>query len=134
MELACVITADLQNPDVGDLRLDATGNIVILTELAAEVAQRLTVRFNFFKGEWLLDLREGTPWFQTILVKSPSDRVIRSVFSQVITQCPGVAALEKFAYSIDSRTRALTVTFHAKLVDGSTLSSTDFAPFTVVYG
>jgi hypothetical protein len=133
MELACVTTTDLNNPDVGDLRLSDLGDIVLLTALAAEVSQRLTVRLNFFRGEWFLDQREGTPYYETILVKSPSDRIIRAVFGQVIRGTEGVAALEKFSYVINSRTRSLSINFQAKLVDGSTLRSTDFQPFVVVY-
>lgn len=133
MELAVTTTVSVTNPDVGDLFLSETGDAVLLTELAQEVAQRLTVRLNFFRGEWFLDTREGTPYYETILVKSPSDRIIRSVFGQVIRGTQGVASLEKFSYRIDSRARTLSLTFQARLNDGSTLRSTDFQPFTVVY-
>ena len=50
MELGCTLIQDLNNPELGDLRLGDNGDVVILTELGGEVAQRLHVRFMFFQG------------------------------------------------------------------------------------
>jgi len=130
MELAVTLTETVANPIVGDLYLGDDGNEVVHTDLALEVVQRLNVRFLFFKGEWFLNLDSGTPWFQSLLVKGPSDAVIRSVIGQVITGTEGVATLVSLSYSI-SRARHLSVTFKAKLNDGSVLDSRDFQPFVV---
>jgi hypothetical protein len=130
MELAVALTASLTNPDIGDLFLDETGDAVALTELGAEVAQRLTVRFCFFRGEWHLDLLAGTPWFQYIFTKVPSDQIIRTVLSRVILDCEGVASLQSLTYDI-SAARVMSVRFKARLDDGSLLRSTDYASFHV---
>lgn len=130
MELKIVIATDLNNPDLGDLYLDDAGHEVLETDLGREVAQRLTVRFNFFLGEWFLDASEGTPWYQRILQKSPEDRVIRAVIRQVIEGCEGVSNMRSLAYDI-TRDRRLIVSFTAQLVDGSTFTSTTYRQFVI---
>jgi len=131
MELGCTLVASATNPDVGDLELTATGGEVSRTVLGEEVAQRLRVRLLFFKGEWFLNLDEGLPYYQSILVKGLTEKVIRSVFGSVILKTQGVSQLLSLTHSI-STARRLTLTFKCKLEDGSTFSSTDYAPFIVV--
>lgn len=130
MELAVCIKPDIVNPDIGDFQLGLDGDEVVLSTLAQEVAQRLFVAFNFFLGEWFLNLDEGTPYFQHILVKGPKDRVIRSIFAQVITGTEGVDQLTKFSYEI-SRQRVMTVRFECTLEDATTFRSTDFGEFVI---
>lgn len=130
MELAVTMTATVTNPTPGDLLLSDAGDEVLLTDLASEVAQRLFVALQFFKGEWFLDQNEGVPYFQRILKKNPGDRVIRSIFSQVITRTEGVSRLLSFRYTI-GRDRHMSIVFKALLEDGTTFSSTDYAQFLV---
>ena len=130
MELAVTISTSETNPDAGDLALDDAGLEVVHTSLADEVAQRLGVRLRFFRGDWFLNLLEGTPYYQYVLVKSPSDRVLRSVFISVILGTQGVSSLVSFSYSISSA-RVMTLEFEARLADESTFKSTDYPPFTV---
>ncbi len=130
MEVGVVIKADINNPDLGDMRLDERGDAVTLTALADEVAQRLFVRFNFFLSEWFLDLSQGTPYFDNVLAKNPPDRIIRTVLGNVIKTTEGVQELTKFSYAI-SRERRMTLTFECKLVDGTIFRTTDYAPFVI---
>lgn len=133
MELACVTKITIANPDLGDLMLDeaGTGFEVVHTTLAAEVAQRIHVRLKFFKGEWFLDLEEGTPWYEELLKKGVDDATVRSIFGQVIGGCPGVAELSSLTYSLNKTTRMLALRFVARLDDGTTLRSADFGEFKV---
>ena len=130
MELRAVIRPDFNNPDPGDLFLDDTGDAVQSEDLALEVAQRITVRANFFRSEWFLDLNEGTPWYQHVLTKAPPDRVIRSVLRGVIADCEGVASLDQLLYSI-SRERTMSVDFRATLDNGTTLTSRTYGPLYI---
>lgn len=132
MELGVTIAATALNPDPGDFQLSASGDEVVLTELRLEVAQRLWVAFNFFLGEWFLNLDEGTPWFQRILGKGVQDRdrVIRAVLGQVILTTEGVHAITKFSYEVD-RQRKMSFRFTCSLEDGSTFKSTDFGDFVI---
>lgn len=130
MELFLTATADADNPVEGDIHLEG-GDLVWTSGLALEVAQRLRVRLRFFKGEWFLDLQEGTPWFQEILVKGVSDQAIRAVFSTIIRTCPGVASLDSLEFTQSGTARELVLDFRAKLEDGSTFQAKDHPPFIV---
>jgi hypothetical protein len=130
MELAIAVAIDPANPDVGDMLLSAKGEEVRLTSLDDEVCQRLFVRFQFFKGEWFLDLDAGTAYYQLILVKGPSDRVIRAVFNNVIARTEGVRAITRFSYSIN-RYRQLSLNFTCLLEDGTTFRTEDYPPFVI---
>jgi hypothetical protein len=130
MELGITLKSTLLNPNPGDLALTETGEELVLTRLDLEVAQRLFIRLQFFKSEWFLDENEGAPFFERILVKNPGDRVIRSVFAQIIEGTEGVAQLAYFNYNISSE-RKMSVIFKAKLVDGSTFTSTNYGQFVV---
>jgi hypothetical protein len=132
MELLLTATVDGENTVEGDLHL-ATGDFVWTSDLAVEVAQRLRVRLRFFKGEWFLDQREGTPWFQEVLVKGASDAAIRAIFSRVVRTCPGVAALNQLSFTVDAAIRELALDFTAKLEDGSTFRATQYGPFLVEF-
>ena len=57
------------------LKLDSTGDLavegnslVLLSDLTAETAQRLSTKFKFFLGEWSLEPRGGLPLFEQVLV------------------------------------------------------------------
>lgn len=128
MEIAITQVATEINPVVGDLMLDEKGDLVVHTTLAAEVAQRLFVRLNFFRSEWFLDLNEGTPYYEHLLRKA-GDRAIRAIFGAVIRGTEGVAELSKFNYTVANR--HLTLSFRARLTDGTVFNSSDFAPFVV---
>jgi hypothetical protein len=83
-----------------------------------------------FLNEWFLDLSQGTPYFDVILVKAPTDRIIRTVLGNVIKTTEGVRELTKFSYAID-RNRRMTLNFSALLADGSVFRTSDYAPFVV---
>jgi hypothetical protein len=130
MELGFTRVATLLNSDVGDLSLDEKGNAVTITTLSEEVAQRIFCRLNFFRGEWFRDLLAGIPYYQLILRKSPPSRVIRAIFNQAILGTEGVRAVLSLNFSV-SRERVMTLTFKASLEDGTTFSTSDYAPFQI---
>ncbi len=128
MEVKIVRTTDVGNTNIGDLYLNAQGDVVLETSLAEEVAQRLFVRLNFWQAEWFLNLDEGTPYYQHILGKA-SNRMINSVFSQVVRGTEGVAELISLTFSVTNR--QLRLIFKARLTDGTIFNSADFLPFVV---
>lgn len=131
MELAATISADITNPDLGDLRLSPEGDEVVLTELSAEVAQRLTVSFKFFQGEWFLELSEGTPYFAHILRKGPKEAIVRAIVTRILLRTEGVSEVLNLTYELDAPTRRLSLAFVCRLQDGSTFRSTDYAEYIV---
>ena len=83
-----------------------------------------------FKGEWFLDLDAGTPYYQTLFRKNPPPALIRGVFNRIISDCEGVDAVTSLTFSV-GRDRKLSLAFTARLKDGSTFRSTDYAPYVV---
>jgi hypothetical protein len=121
---------DAENPDAGDLAL-LNGQILLTPSESVATLQRLKVAFQFFRGEWFLDTRQGVPWYQRILIKGSNERVNRSIFRQIIEKDPGVARLERLRYSLNRSTRELDLDFTARLKSGVTLRARDFGPFLI---
>lgn len=128
MERALVLFPDAENPTRGDLRL-VNGQSVFCTSLLEEVAQRLLVRFNFWKTEWFRNTRLGLPWLDILGVKDVLSQVIHSVFSQVILGTEGVAGLDRLTFSLTGR--ELDLQFTARLEDGTTFVSSKYGPYVV---
>jgi hypothetical protein len=119
------------NPDIGDLALGDDHDEVVLTELRDEAAQRLFCRLNFFQGEWFRDASAGTPYYQHILRKGVNDRLIRTIFSQVILGTEGIEVLKRFTYTVN-RQRQMFINFEAVLADGTVFKATEYPPFQVL--
>lgn len=82
------------------------GNLVLCTDVRA-IASHVESRLRFFLGEWFLDLREGMPYFQEVLVKNPDISVVRSLLSRVILETPGVTTLDTADFTYDPAERTL---------------------------
>jgi len=108
-----------------DLQLDTTNadleiinGELLLTSGIDSIRQHLQIRFQFFRGEWSLDLRLGVPWFEEVLRKAPDLQVVRSLLRDVILTTPGVISLSSFLLDYDAPTRALSLDFEAITVLG----------------
>lgn len=125
-------TQSLDSIAFKDLALDDDGDLAVpvrLVEGADAVAQRLRIRFRFMLREWFLDLREGIPYIEKILVMNPDLRVVRYLFRRAIVTTPGIAECNDLVLSFNRSTRRLTIeSFSARLVDGSTFRLLD-TPF-----
>lgn len=95
------------------------------------IIQRIRMRFRWFLGEWFLDLREGVPYFQDILVKNPDLNLIQFIFRRVLTLTPGIKSVQSFDLVHDKSSRNLSVSFVATLVDGGIITA-ESEPFIVV--
>lgn len=128
-------TATAENPVVGDLYL-RNGSYVVIGDTAATfpeaVAQTYRNSVAFFKGEWFLDTREGTPYHEQILVENPDISLIREIFKSILGLTEGVASVERMELT-RLPDRLLDVQYAAQLVDGQTLDSRDFTPLIVRY-
>jgi hypothetical protein len=105
----------------GDLALE-NGDLVIVTG-PEQIRQAIQSRFRMFLGEWFLDLREGVPYFQDILIKSPDEQVIRSVFRRVLQTTPGVLEITLFELIRNREERELRFRFEC-LVEGGRVTVT----------
>lgn len=114
-----------------DFALDDAGNLQTVTGREA-IAQHVKIRLRFFRGEWALDTREGTPYWEEILIRGASDSVVSEVFRRVVAETPGIASVRQFAISIDRQTRTLTIArLEAVTTDGEAITADDFGPFVV---
>lgn len=117
-----------------DVRLDVnTHDIVVGTESfdmsfvegVEYIAQKLKVRLWFFLGEWFLDTNEGTPFYQSILVKNPDVDLISTLLKARILESPGVIELQSFEFDYDNGLRRASVSFQCKTEAGElTISET----------
>lgn len=106
------------DPNSHDLVITADGvRFASTTEESA--AQRIKIRLLVFREEWILDLREGVPYFQEILTKT-SKQVVDAIFKAKILEDPLVDKISYFTSSINTATRKYTLSFEALLTDGET--------------
>lgn len=115
MNLELTAVVDPENPIEGDLRL-TTGQLTLVDGNDA-VRQHIANRLRFFLGEWFLDLRQGLPFYQDVLVKNPDRESVRSIFRTTILRTPGVEAVDELQLTV-SASRVLSVSFRARLEDG----------------
>lgn len=114
-----------------DLALDEYGDLALPPRLltgADAVAQRLGIRLRRWSGEWFLDQREGIPYLQSILRKGVDLPLVEALFRRCILETPGVASLASFTSELDRSVRRLSISFEARLIDGSGVLGT-FGPF-----
>lgn len=106
---------DLRLNSSGDL--DLTGDALALTPTFTEaISQHIKIRLRFFLGEWFLNTSLGIPYFERIMVKTPDLQAISAIFQEAITETAGIDSVLQFKLDLDTITRALTVTFTAKMV------------------
>lgn len=105
-------------------RLDAVGDMVLghgdadyLTDSPECVAQAVVTRLRLLRGEWFLDLTEGTPYAPAVLgkhTKASYDFAIR----QRVLETEGVTEIDDYESMFDGETRRLTVNIRINTVYG----------------
>lgn len=109
-----------------DFLLDAGNDIVIADRDLATVddpdaiAQNVRQRLAMFTNEWFLNLGEGTPWFEDILIKGQRQFVVEDILKTRIRDTPGITDLTDFEL-VESGERAISVTFIATTATGATI-------------
>lgn len=101
----------------GDLAID--GGRFLFFEDLDHIRQTIACRLRFGRGEWFLDLREGVPYYQVVLVKNPDLSVIRALFRRVIMSVPGVLSVPVLTLDLDRASRTLSVAFQAVCRSGT---------------
>ena len=91
--------------------LDFSSGSLEWTEGALAIAQSLRTRLSLFQGEYDLDLDEGLPYFQALLVKNPNPEIVRQAFRERIVATPGVLEVGRLALSLDAPSRTASVSF-----------------------
>lgn len=105
------------NTTFGDFVI-SNGDIQGTPDQLTAIQQHILQRLRTFLGEWFLDNTIGLPFYQSILVKNPSIGTVNGLFGAEIVGTPGVIALTKYAFSVDSVKRSLTADFKALTTGG----------------
>jgi hypothetical protein len=108
--------ADLKLDSEDDLAIE-NNDLVIIDGLDA-IVQDLSTRLQFFQGEWFLDTRLGTPWFQKVLGKKPRLLIVKSVVRKAILTTPGVRSILDLNLDFEGVTRLLSITGRVNTVEG----------------
>lgn len=93
--------------------LDESGDIAtrgaIFISGSQAVQQTIVTRLRLFLGEYHLDVRDGTPWFQSILGKYENLNAVESILRMRIRRTEGVIELLSFRTDFDLESRSLNV-------------------------
>lgn len=113
-----------------DLKLDLTtgnlarlnGDLCLTDDVSGETTQqRVLIRLRLFLGEWFLDTRKGTPYFEQIFVRNPNLGAIEASLKAVILETPGVVRLLSYSQTYDASARSLSVDFEAEAEGGESI-------------
>jgi hypothetical protein len=110
-----------------DFLLDSDNELVIDRDFAfasgqSGAAQVIRNEMEAFKGEWFLDLDDGTPWYQEILGKKYNEVRISQVMRTRLLAISIVDSVIEMSSEWDGATRTMTVYWEVKTVFGDTVS------------
>ena len=116
------------NTDTGDVLLSTTNTIttpVFTTTTSENLAQRLKIRLQTFKGEWFLDGTIGIDYFNQIAGKNRSKAAVDAIIQAEILKEQEVLQITAYSSVVDKVTRKITIQFTVRTIDGfySTLTA-----------
>jgi len=130
--LRIVTATSTENPFVGDLYLDDSGQLEWIgsdisdaEDYSRMVLQRIRCRLLLIRGEWYMDQRVGTPWREKVWVKGASIDVIRRIIEQVAEGTPGVDSVDSLELTLDATHRTMTIDLVATTDLGTVLTTAD---------
>lgn len=82
------------------------------------VLQDILQALSMFLGEWFMDITQGTPWLQQILVKNPDQGSIDAIFRNIIMGRPGVMQLSAYKFTPNFSARNGALQFSALTTSG----------------
>ena len=117
------------NSETGDVLLSTTNTIttpVFTTTTSENLAQRLKIRLQTFKGEWFLDGTIGIDYFNQIAGKNRSKAAVDAIIQAEILKEQEVLQITAYSSVVDKTSRKITIQFTVRTVDGfySTLTAT----------
>lgn len=113
-----------------DLKL-VKGQLVLVTDPAEATAIELRNKFQFVKGEYFLDTRQGVPYFGFVFVKNPDLLLIRQLFRTIILSAQAVKRVLELTTDYDSSQRKLSFSFRAETDSGKVITGGSGQPFIV---
>jgi hypothetical protein len=80
---------------------------------AERVSQQIVITLRFWYGEWFLDVTDGTPYLEYILVKNPNLAHIRQILTERIQSVEGVVIVNSLDLDFNRQERTLAVDYEA---------------------
>ena len=116
------------NSETGDVLLSTTATITtptFTTTTSENLAQRLKIRLQTFKGEWFLDGTIGIDYFNQIAGKNRSKAAVDAIIQAEILKEQEVLQITAYSSVVDKTTREITIQFTVRTIDGfySTLTA-----------
>ena len=96
---------DLKLTHDGDLELTMEGDVLP----TQSVCQAVRIRLLWFLAEWRLGPKFGFPYFEEVLVKTPSDNKIKHLVRETVMSVEEVTDVESINISVDNRTRSASI-------------------------
>lgn len=84
---------------------------LMMIDNAERVAQQIKITLCFWRGEWFLDVEDGTPYIERVLIKNPNLSHIRQILSERIRSVEGVNDLPSLNLNYDAQKRTLDVEY-----------------------
>ncbi|WP_027188681.1 hypothetical protein [Desulfovibrio cuneatus] len=105
-------------------KLDTNGDMVLghgnadyLHNVPEAVAQAVLTRLRLLRGEWFLDVTEGTPYSPAILGKHTAQSYDFAIRQRVL-ETEGVTEIVSYESRLDGETRGLSITMCINTVYG----------------
>ena len=114
---------DLALAETGDLLINGDGDF----EIIDAVKQGVQIRLRWIKGEWVFNTAMGTPYFETILVKTPNSALIEKALRDQIIAVDGVTEVGSISLIKDAKSRTLRASFTATTTDGKIQSEVELS-------
>jgi hypothetical protein len=116
------------NDETGDVLLSTTNTVTtptLTTTTSENLAQRLKIRLQTFKGEWFLDGTIGIDYFNQIAGKNRSKAAVDAIIQAEILKEQEVLQITAYSSVVDKTTRKITIQFTVRTIDGfySTLTA-----------
>lgn len=114
-----------------DLALTSKGDLLIGTDgdfsIIDSVRQGVQIKLRWIKGEWVFNPSVGTPYFETILVKSPNQALIEKALRDQILSVDGVLGVGSIKLVSDTKNRSLAASFTATTAEGEIESEVELS-------
>lgn len=112
------MTTDIKLNDDHDIFIGEDNDLVVISS-ADQVAQNVKIRLLSYLGEWFLNIKSGTPYFQSILGQVYRPQNAAAIIRKRIIGTPGVDSMLKFDFDLTNR----SLSIFAEIKIGETIST-----------
>ena len=114
---------DLALSKSGDLLINESGDFTIIDS----VRQGIQIKLRWIKGEWVFNPEMGVPYFESILVKTPTLALIEKSLGYHFLRVSGVTCVGSLNLAWEKKKRTLSAKFTAKTTEGEVESEVELS-------